>query len=282
MGMGIMDFEPKLKIALPVETDVKTFAYWLLDYLEQIPFNFGPEDGPVEGFNIEVYNQHLPGGHSGVQLFHLVMEVKNLRQSGIMNMVDGRWIMEIDEHTQGIVHVGDVRVERVSNNSIHVFIWSTSSGELVKNVFNRIFNAICEDFILHQRPKNMIDEKLQPGKPEIAPPGSESITPQQPRSETEVDIILSDKRLMKSFYRDYSPLTAKTIYKNIPFAWNKCGSEFGRWGPSYLAEYCRLREETITRYLRAFYCAGLRDFYFEHEWIPIPYHPRKPCPEHPP
>jgi hypothetical protein len=170
-------------------------------------------------------------------------------------------------------------VERVNNNSINAFFWSTVLGGYLKAEYKRIFDAICKDFFLNRPPKNMIDENIQPGKPETAPPGSESDIYLQHLSETEVDIRLNDVKMMKNFHKDYNPNTARLIYENIPTAWNKCGSEYRQWSSMYIAEFCGFRAETIIRYLRAFYCAGLRDFCFEGDWFSIPYHPRKPCPE---
>ena len=267
-----MSVVQKLMIALPIESDIKTFRDWLLNYQEQIPFNFGPEDGQVEGSFVEIYYQLLPGGHSGLHLFHLYMEVKNLRQSGNMKLVDDKWIMEIDELSQGMVSIGSVRVERVNNNSINVFFWSDVLGGYLKAVFERIFNAICDDFFLNRPPEYMIDESIQPGKPVIIPPGDEPEISHQPLTATEVDNLLSDVRLMKKFYKDYSPQTAKIIYGKIPIAWDE--HEEGRWGPGAISKKCYRNPTTVSRYLRAFWYAGLKEFNMGYETIPNPYKPR--------
>ena len=71
----------------------------------------------------------------------------------------------------------------------------------------------------------------------------------------------------------------KYIYKKIPAAWNTCNLEMGYWGPSYLAALCKMRPATISRYLRAFYCAGLRKVRYGGDMIELPYKQRKPCPK---
>ena len=97
---------------------------------------------------------------------------------------------------------------------------------------------------------------------------------QTPQTEENVDSILFNLDLMKKFYKDYNPKTAKMVYSKIPIAWKNRQSEGGRWGPGFISELCNLNTTTVSRYLRAFYSAGLREIDFDGEKITIPYNPR--------
>jgi hypothetical protein len=267
-----MTFEQILMIALPIETDVKTFTDWLLTYHERIPLNVAFDDETTEGLFVESYFQQLPGGHSGLQLFRIFIEIKILRQSGVMTLIDDKWNLGIEDLSQGKVPFGSVRVERVNNTSINAFFWDDVLGGTSIGGFERIFNAISEDFFLNRPTENMIDENIQPGKPETTLPDSESEISQQPLTASEIDNLLSNKKLMKKFYRDYSPQTAKIIYRKIPIAWDE--HDEGRWGPGAISKKCHRNPTTVSRYLRAFWYAGLKEFDMGYEIIPNPYKPR--------
>ena len=105
--------------------------------------------------------------------------------------------------------------------------------------------------------------------------------PKQPMTEEEIDALLTDINLMKKFHRDYNPQTAKLILEKIPIAWNNHSREGGKWGPSFVTELINLEKETVSRYLRAFYCAGLRKVNINGNSIRLPYTIRNPCPKIP-
>ena len=94
---------------------------------------------------------------------------------------------------------------------------------------------------------------------------------EQVLSQEDVDVILSDVRLMKTFYKDYSPVTAKEIMRVIPKAWERHNKDGGRWGPGLIANSYTPKPATIGRYIRAFKKAGIKIIIGPSgEEIPIP------------
>lgn len=267
-----MTDEPKIMIALPIETDIKLFSAWLIEFSHKFFFNLPLEDGAIDRFYADLHFQQIPGGHSGLYQFHINMELKNVKDTGDLIRAGENWYPEYKEISRGTTPIGSVRVEAVTNNSINAFFWSDILGGYLKAVFERIFIAICEDFFLNRPPENMIDGNIQPGKPGIIPPGEEPEISHQLLTATEVDILLSDAKLMRKFYKDYSPRTAKEIFKQIPNAWEEY--EEGRWGPGAISKKCHRNPTTVGRYLRAFWHAGLKEFNMDYEIIPNPYKPR--------
>jgi hypothetical protein len=86
---------------------------------------------------------------------------------------------------------------------------------------------------------------------------------------------IRNQAYMKQFYADYSPRTALKILEAIPKAWAAYNEAGGRWGPQKIAEQYDLDIPTMSRYLKAFWMAGLREFEHEGEKIPNPYKPRE-------
>ena len=78
-----MTIEPKLMIAIPIESDIKTFANWLLNYYERIPVNIANEGELIEGIFVDSYFQHLRGGNSGLYHFRLFTEITGLKPSDL-------------------------------------------------------------------------------------------------------------------------------------------------------------------------------------------------------
>jgi hypothetical protein len=86
----------------------------------------------------------------------------------------------------------------------------------------------------------------------------------------EYEIIITNLKIMRTHYKDYSIETARNILKAIPKAYDDCKKEGGRWGPGRLAGYCYINATTIGRYLKAFRSAGLMEVEVSGEIIPIP------------
>lgn len=77
--------------------------------------------------------------------------------------------------------------------------------------------------------------------------------------QTSIDRLLMNKDVMRQYYRDYSPKTAREIVRKIPEAWDLCNEELGRWGPGFIARVYALNSTTIGRYLKAFRKAGITE-----------------------
>lgn len=105
--------------------------------------------------------------------------------------------------------------------------------------------------------------------------GEEPVISQQPKTEEDIDNILSDTHTMKKHYKDYSPPKAKLILEVIPEAWKNWPKFGGQWGPGVISKYCYTNPTTVGRYLKAFHMVGLKAIEVEGETIKIPHRPIK-------
>jgi hypothetical protein len=89
---------------------------------------------------------------------------------------------------------------------------------------------------------------------------------------TSLDQILDDVKTMKQYYKDYSPATAREIIDGLPKAWDFSKYEAKTWGASVIGEVLVMTRETVSRYMKAFWMAGIREV----NGIKIPYRPKAP------
>ena len=110
------------------------------------------------------------------------------------------------------------------------------------------------------------------------PPHAKDSAPESPLTgnaetpTTDIDRLLSDRRTMRRYFKDYEPDTAKKIIAAIPEAWESYKDAGGQWGPQYIAKQLTyVGSTTVGRYLRAFKEAGIT----ETNGIEIPHRRRK-------
>ena len=104
--------------------------------------------------------------------------------------------------------------------------------------------------------------------------GEEPVISQQPKTEEDIENLLTDIKLMKKHYKDYNPKTAKSILKAIRTA-RKHFRKFGtRWGPGIISNFCSPTSTTVGRYLKAFCLSGLTEIEIDGEMVEIPFTPK--------
>jgi hypothetical protein len=112
-----------------------------------------------------------------------------------------------------------------------------------------------------------IDDDLPQTNDVYEPSPIEDTEDKEPQSDEE---IIQNTTLMKKYYKDYNPVTAKNIYDAIPNGYSIYDEEGGRWGPAMIARKGLPKKTTIGRYLKAFKSAGITEIKKDGESIPIP------------